>query len=110
MIYRIIGESEAWYWDGDSQDWVCGSGRLLGAGFANLGDFGDLPAPALTNPRARFWFTESGWREYGRYLLADAYRTGRVFRLLQQKNPPDSAVVYRDKWQVALLPVKGKAR
>ena len=111
MIYRIIGESPALYWDNEYGGFRQGnSGKLMGAMFAGLGSLGDLPAPSISNPRARFWFTEAGWRKYGRHLLSDARRSGRVYRLLRQKNPPRSAVVHRDRWQVAILPVKRHAR
>jgi len=105
MIYRIIGESEVFYPD-EEGNWKRGTGRLMGALLASLGDFGDLPAPYVANPRTRFWFTEEGWKKYGQGMLAAAHQSGRTWRLLVQKNPPRSAVVYRDKWQVALLPVK----
>jgi hypothetical protein len=32
------------------------------------------------------------------------YPSGRTFRVIRQKNPSESIVVYRDDWQVALLP------
>lgn len=105
MIYRIIGESPSPWWD-ENENMKNGTGKLMGAMGACLTDFGDLRAPRITNPRARFWFTEAGWEKYGRSVVADAYHTGRTFRLLVRKNPPRSAVVYRDKWQLALLPVK----
>jgi hypothetical protein len=104
MIYRIIGESPHPWWEENGPP----HGTLRGAAFADLADFGDLPAPKVTNPRTRFWFTEEGWKEYGRDVLKQAMQSGRVFRLLQAKNPPRSAIVYQDKWQVALLPVKEK--
>jgi hypothetical protein len=107
VIYRLIGETERLFWDEDG-NLRRGTGELRGAMLAMIGDFGDLKAPHVTNPRARFWFTEAGWKEYGRCMVADAHRCGRTFRLLVRKNPPRSAVVYRDKWQLALLPVKGK--
>lgn len=109
MIYRIIGESEKWRWDAEREEWRAnGIGILCGAMLAGMSDFGDLPAPAVTNPRTRFWFTEAGWARHGNEMIAAARQSGRTWRLLRQKNPPRSAVVYRDKWQVALLPVKGR--
>lgn len=114
MIYRIIGESERWKWVEDEQgepDLVPVTGEMKGAFHADLSWFwfdgiDQLPAPSSVNRRARFWFTEAGWDKYGRQVLADAMRSGRTYRLLVKKNPPSSAVVYRDRWQVALLPVK----
>ena len=81
-------------------------GRLVGAFYANVavGEWGDLPMPYLTNPRVRFWFTERGWRTYGLRVAAAAQASGRTYRVLRRKNPPKSMVVYRDDWQVALLP------
>jgi len=47
-------------------------GRLMGAFNAGVADdaWGDLPMPALSNPRVRFWFTERGWRVYGLRVAA----------------------------------------
>jgi hypothetical protein len=81
-------------------------GQLLGAFNANLAfeAWGDLPGVALSDPRVRFWFTERGWHAYGRRVAAEARASGRTFRVIRRKNPPKSMVVYRDNWQVALLP------
>ena len=66
--------------------------------------WGDLPMPMLSNPRVRFWFTERGWRAYGLRVAAEARASGRAFRVIRRKNPSKSMLVYRDDWQVALLP------
>jgi hypothetical protein len=81
-------------------------GRLMGAFNAGLGDgaWGDLPMPLLSNPRVRFWFTERGWRAYGLRVAAAARASRRTYRVIRRKNPSRSIVVYRDDWQVALLP------
>ena len=81
-------------------------GRLMGAFNAKLavGAWGDLPAVALANSRVRFWFTERGWRAYGLRVAAEAQASGRAFRVIRRKNPSKSMVIYRDDWQVALLP------
>ena len=83
-----------------------GPGRLMGAFNAGLADkaWGDLPMPVLSNPRVRFWFTERGWHAYGLRVAAEARASGRAYRVIRRKNPPRSIVVYRDDWQVALLP------
>ena len=83
-----------------------GLGRLMGAFNAGVADeaWRDLPTPALSNPRVRFWFTERGWRAYGLRVAAGARVSGRAFRVIRRKNPPKSMVIYRDDWQVALLP------
>lgn len=103
VIYRIIGEDER-YRQNENGEWIPKTGVLFGALLANFGgeEWADLPAPPIRNPRARFWFTEAGWKKYGRHILAHAMRSGRTYRLLRTKNPPDSAVIYRDPWQIAL--------
>ncbi len=81
-------------------------GRLMGAFNARIADgaWSDLPAVALSSPRVRFWFTERGWRAYGLRVAAGARASGRTYRVIRRKNPSKSMVVYRDDWQVALLP------
>jgi len=83
-----------------------GPGQLMGAWGAGIatGAWDDLPMPYLTNPRVRFWFTERGWRAYGLHVVAKARASGRAYRVIRRKNPPRSMVIYRDEWQVALLP------
>ena len=83
-----------------------GPGPLMGAFSAGIAKeaWDDLPMPYLTNPRVRFWFTERGWRVYGLRVAAAARGSGRTYRVIRRKNPPRSMVIYRDEWQVALLP------
>jgi hypothetical protein len=109
VIYRVVGESSVWVWSDDSGPMEVappGQGQLMGAFNAGLADgaWGDLPFPHLSNPRVRFWFTERGWRAYGLRVAAGARASGRPYRVIRRKNPSRSAVVYRDDWQVALLP------
>lgn len=83
-----------------------GPGQLMGAFSAMIAEnaWTDLPMPFLTNPRVRFWFTERGWHAYGLRVAAEARASGRTYRVMRRKNPPRSQVIYRDEWQVALLP------
>jgi len=111
LIYRVVGESGEWVWSEESGameiSWSPSRpGRLMGAFNAGvaMGAWGDLPMPGLANPRVRFWFTERGWRAYGLRVAAEARASCRPFRVIRRKNPPRSMVVYRDDWQVALLP------
>jgi hypothetical protein len=108
LIYRVVGESSVWVWSEESGalEISPSPGRLMGAFNAGVADeaWGDLPMPLLSNPRVRFWFTERGWRAYGLRVAAGARASGRAFRVVRRKNPPKSMVVYRDDWQVALLP------
>src|SRR5277367_5360955 len=106
LIYRVVGESSEWVWSEESGALEISLGRLMGAFSAGIADeaWGDLPMPFLSNPRVRFWFTERGWRAYGLRVAAGARASGRAFRVIRRKNPSKSMVVYRDDWQVALLP------
>ena len=108
LICRVVGESSEWVWSEESGaiEISLSPGRLMGAYNAGIADdaWGDLPMPMLSNPRVRFWFTERGWRAYGLRVAAEARASGRAFRVMRRKNPPKSTVVYRDDWQIALLP------
>jgi hypothetical protein len=108
LIYRVVGESTIWVWSAESGavEVSPSPGPLMGAYQAEIAAdaWGDLPMPFLSNPRVRFWFTERGWRAYGLRVAAEARASGRPYRVIRRKNPPKSMVVYRDDWQVALLP------
>ena len=108
LIYRVVGESSEWVWSEESGalEISPSPGRLMGAFNADIarGAWGDLPMPMLSNPRVRFWFTERGCRAYGLRVAAEARASGRAFRVIRRKNPSRSTVIYRDDWQVALLP------
>jgi hypothetical protein len=109
LIYRVVSESGQWVWSEESgalEIDLVSPGRLMGAFNAQVADgaWGDLPMPYVSNPRVRFWFTERGWRDYGLRVAAEARASGRTFRVIRRKNPPRSMVIYRDAWQVALLP------
>jgi hypothetical protein len=60
------------------------------------------------NRNARFYFTEEGWRRYGRKTIEVCQQVGQRYRVLSVK---ESAVdvIYRDEFQVAVRPKK-KAR
>jgi hypothetical protein len=109
LIYRVVSESGQWVWSEESGAMeidLVSPGRLMGAFNAQVavGAWGNLPMPYVSNPRVRFWFTERGWRAYGLRVAAEARASGRTFRVIRRKNPPRSMVIYRDAWQVALLP------
>ena len=81
--------------------------RLIGAGFgalANVMDARGLKSPVLSNPRVRFYFTDLGWRQVGRFVAARARQMGHVVKIIRRKNPRSSEIVYRDAYQLALLP------
>ena len=64
-----------------------------------------LKAPKkFGNFKARFWFTEAGWQKYGIPLCKIAAEEGLQVVVKKEKNPDKSRIVYRDRWQVALLP------
>jgi hypothetical protein len=104
-IYRLISESLVGGPQGDELVYPPG-GRLVGPMSTGVGAsaMNGLSMPYLDVPRARFWFTEAGWKRFGIAVVKDHEAAGLKVRVLRQKNPPDSAIVYRDTWQVALLP------
>lgn len=110
MIYRILSDSEITVWDEVTQTRITiPAGRLMGGFMAGLEGF-TLSMPDVKNPRTRFYFTEKGWREIGRFVVAEARRVGHQVRVLRRKNPLRSQVVYQDQLQVAILPRKDVAR
>jgi hypothetical protein len=112
VIYRILTGVEDEFWDRERQIYVREPLPLLGAG-ATLGSMMwalHLPAPAIANERARFWFTERGWDRFGRALANEGRRRGYVIKVIRRKNPHPSQIVYADAWQMALLPLKTQAR
>jgi hypothetical protein len=66
---------------------------------------------SLNNPRralfknARFFFTEAGWRRYGRPTIDACQRTGQHYRVIAIKEHSID-IVYRDEFQVAIRPRK----
>ena len=117
MIYRIVAETQPERWIGPlDEETAAGLPRGPLAGVWTSGLAGgdrwdeDLIMPHLQNPKARFWFTEAGWRRYGAPLAARIRDQGVPFTVLREKNPSDARVVYRDRWQVALLPPRPEGR
>jgi hypothetical protein len=108
MIYRILIDTIAY--DRDEQGRFVrerpSGTNMRGAFTAGLSEgLGDIPYPNISNPRARFYFTELGWKRYGRRMYAAACRRGHTIRVVRRKNPARSQIVYRDAYQVAILPM-----
>jgi hypothetical protein len=108
FILRIRVDGKIWRYDDVANQWRVIRECLTGAFDAGISGecWRGLPAPALTNKRARFYFTERGWHEVGQHVYAEAKRRGHVVSVLRRREPLDSQVVYRDEWQVAILPDK----
>jgi hypothetical protein len=111
MIYRILIDTVAHEVDATTQtvrEYPSGT-NLRGAFTAGLSEgLDDIPNPEITNPRARFYFTEAGWRKYGRPMYAAARQRGHTIRVIRRKNPAKSQIVYQDAYQVAILPAPAK--
>jgi hypothetical protein len=65
-----------------------------------------IPSPNFDNAKARFYFTEAGWKNAGRLIASEAKRQGHVVKCIRRKNPTASQIVYRDKYQLAILPAR----
>jgi hypothetical protein len=68
----------------------------------------DLRGPSRSSlpSNCRFYFTEKGWREVGRKVVAAARQSGSQYRILAIKET-DAQVVWRDKvrgYEVAVQP------
>ncbi len=65
-----------------------------------------MPSPKrFIGRNCRFYFTEEGWRRYGRPTITACQQTNQKYRVLSIKeNSVD--VVYRDEYQAAVRPRK----
>ena len=64
------------------------------------------PARASLPSNCRFYFTEKGWRDAGRNVVAAAQRSGLEYRVVRIKET-DAQIVWRDKargYEVAVQP------
>ncbi len=109
MIYRILADCKVEQWDAAANrfQWIPGHlvrvPRMCGGFYAMLQGF-NLQYPEITEPRARFYFTERGWQELGREIVAKAKSEGHIVRVLRRKDPSDSQIIYKDDLQLAILP------
>jgi hypothetical protein len=80
---------------------------LMGFGNPVVWDaWGKMNSPRRpVNKNARFYFTEEGWRRYGRRTIEACQQVGQRYRVIRIKeNSVD--VIYRDEVQVAVRPKK----
>ena len=106
MIYRILVDERGD--DGIPTGTRLGGIMVRGKGLENLCDQYGVSAPRrLTNAKARFYFTEAGWKKAGRLIAAAARQRGFIVHCVRRKNPDRSQVVYRDRYQAAILPLRG---
>ncbi|HZQ39583.1 MAG TPA: hypothetical protein VFA87_02280, partial [Rhizomicrobium sp.] len=99
-----INITEEWRYPEDRRRTGPGSGYL-----ADVMVERGMNAPTIENSRARFYFTEKGWRTVGRHVAAEAKRLGHHVQVLKQKNPEPSRIVYADALQLAILPPRSLA-
>ncbi len=107
MIYRLI-VNECF------ESVPSGRGRLAGLTnsihLSHILDELRIRMPSIENMRARFYFTEAGWRRAGRVIAGEARHCGHVVRCVRRKEPDASQVVYRDEDQIAILPARRPKR
>ena len=115
MIYRILVDYKIYTFFVDGRMLLaspkdCGYPeleRLCGASFGHLCNVMQergLKGPKVTNRRARFYFTEVGWKQVGRYVAEQGRCDGHIVKVIRRKNPDRSQIVYRDELQLAILP------
>ena len=70
----------------------------------------DLNAPRRSiSKNTRFFFTEAGWRRYGRPTITACQKVGQEYRVIRIKEH-SVAVLYRDEFQAAVRPRKKTSR
>ena len=94
MIYRIVVDSR--YHTENSEGiklaipWEYPEAqRMIGASYGYLCGVmleRELFAPEITNPRARFYFTEEGWKKVGRYVASEAKSLGHVAKIIKRND------------------------
>ena len=112
MIYRIQIDEGVWEFVEEEDNHMVTRYHLRGPS----GELSDvmwelnLPVPKtnFVSHRARFYFTERGWKQIGRHLAAEAKRRGHVVKVIRRKNPADANIAYADELQIALLPARKK--
>ena len=84
--------------------------RFWKSGLMGFSHFGVVQAWAKINkPRraisknCRFYFTEEGWKRYGRPTVSACQKVGQEYRIIRIKEK-SVEVVYRDKFQIAVRP------
>jgi hypothetical protein len=88
---------------------------LMGAGPSDIWAVweNELIGPDRSLPQnCRFYFTEKGWREVGRNVVAAAMRLGQDYRIIAIKQT-DAQVVWRDLnrgYEVAVQPPRKRPR
>jgi hypothetical protein len=69
-----------------------------------------LRGPGRDIPQnSRFFFTERGWREIGRHVVAGSQRSGQRVRVIAVKESSVN-VVWGDEFEVAVQPKKPRSR
>lgn len=74
--------------------------------------WGAINAPRKAiNKNVRFYFTEAGWERFGRDTVAACIRSGQEYRVIAREEHDRSIeVVYKDEYQVCLLPRRCKSQ
>ena len=85
-----------------SRFWKSG---LMGFGYTGVAEaWVEINAPRRAiNKNCRFYFTEEGWKRYGRPTVGACQKTGQQYRVIRIKEK-SVEVLYRDKFQAAVRP------
>ncbi len=111
LIYRVDPPLVLEFSGGKKQAWSAWKHGLLGAAPGEVFDAWvyKLRGPSRKVPRnARFYFTERGWHEVGRHVVAACQRTEQGYRVIRIKEC-EVNVIWRDRaagYEVAAQPRK----
>ncbi len=89
-----------------SRDWKHGLMGLTRHGTV-IRAWVEMPSPRRLFKNTKFYFTEEGWRRYGRKTVAACLTVGQRYRVIRIKEKSVD-VVYRDDVQVAVRPRKAR--
>jgi len=87
--------------------------KFYGAWFGAAAEQGDINSIRRYNDKAVCWYTEAGWKKYGREAIKSLHNRPEeekqwfeplTVRVLKDKNPAPSRIIWRDKYQLLLLP------
>jgi hypothetical protein len=104
-LFFTLPDGEAEFFDWSKVGLTPGYGAIPEAWFDKLRG-PDCPIPR----NAKFYFTEHGWREIGRHVVAVCKHEGQAYRIIRVKER-DVNVVWRDRHydtEVAAQPRKKK--
>ena len=106
MIYRFMSALNSTSTYRNRCIWGGKVPRFGGACACGGTELWDLKLPQIVNKKAKFYFTEKGWKIFAKQMIVHARENGQILKVIRRKNPKKSQIVYKDEYQVAIMPDK----